>query len=234
MVAIFGGTGAIGSALIDWYLNAKWRVICIGRSSNPGVTETESSFSFVHWDPVGLDSKIPKEFPHSVDAIVWAQGSNCSDNIYSYDRSQFNLIIESNVVYILETLHQLIASDRLTHPCRMVVISSIWQTISRNNKLSYMISKAALRGVVGSLSIDIADQGHMVNAVLPGVLDTPMTHRSLSDAEIGAIIAGTPNNSLTDINDVCNLTAFLTSDQNTGITGQFITADRGYSCSRLI
>ena len=97
-----------------------------------------------------------------------------------------------------------------------------------------MISKAALRGVVGSLSIDIADQGHMVNAVLPGVLDTPMTHRSLSDAEIGTIIAGTPNNSLTDINDVCNLTAFLTSDQNTGITGQFITADNGYSYSRLI
>jgi Dehydrogenases with different specificities (related to short-chain alcohol dehydrogenases) len=59
------------------------------------------------------------------------------------------------------------------------VISSIWQNIARQNKLSYCVTKAALQGLIQSLMIDLGSAGHLVNAVLPGVLDTQMTRNNL-------------------------------------------------------
>ena len=74
----------------------------------------------------------------------------------------------------------------------------------------------------------------MVNAVLPGALDTPMTRANLSAAQINALQVSTPLGSLASLEDVANLVGFLCSENNTGITGQFIAADRGFSHARII
>lgn len=186
------------------------------------------------WDVIGagVDS-MPPELPE-VGAVVWAQGANCSDDIYDLDIGRHQALYEANVLYILQSLQQLILKGRLARNSRLCVISSIWQNIARQKKLSYCITKSALQGMVQSLSIDLGGEGHLINAVLPGALDTPMTRANLTPQQISALESMTPLGSLPTLGDVCGLVSFLCSEQNRGITGQFIAADRGFSHARIL
>ena len=106
--------------------------------------------------------------------------------------------------------------------------------MAKQDKLSYTVSKSAIKGLVSSLVIDLGFNGAMINAVLPGVLDTPMTKSNLSEEQIDNIKKITPLKSLPSLIDVVNMVGFLCSDQNTGVTGQFIKVDKGFSNARII
>jgi len=169
-----------------------------------------------------------------IDAIIWAQGMNVNDNARSFDAELHRRVYDANVVYILASLKSVLDNDLLSSTARLVIISSIWQNIARSNKLTYGVTKSALLGLVQSLSLDLGAEGKLVNAVLPGALDTPMTRANLSAEQIGRLESMTPLGSLPALSDVCNLAGFLCSPENTGITGQFIAADRGFSHAKIL
>jgi hypothetical protein len=137
-------------------------------------------------------------------------------------------------LYILATLKALLNHNLLEHPARLCVVSSIWQNLAKQNKLSYCMTKAALQGLVLSASADLAVDGHLINAVLPGALDTPMTRVNLDDAQISSLTSATLFKRLPSLGDVASLVLFLCSPENSGITGQFIAADLGFSNVRLL
>ena len=96
------------------------------------------------------------------------------------------------------------------------------------------MTKAALQGLVLSASTDLAADGHLFNAVLPGALDTPMTHRTLQAAQLERLTVATKFNHLATVEDVASLVLYLCSPDNTGITGQFIATDLGFSNVHLL
>jgi NAD(P)-dependent dehydrogenase (short-subunit alcohol dehydrogenase family) len=128
----------------------------------------------------------------------------------------------------------LLRHNLLERPAKLCVISSIWQNLARQNKLSYCMTKAALQGLVLSASADLALDGHLINAVLPGALDTPMTRHNLDTAQLNTLTSATRFQRLPALGDVTSLVLFLCSTENTGITGQFIAADLGFSNVRLL
>ena len=85
-----------------------------------------------------------------------------------------------------------------------------------------------------SVSNDLARDGYLINAVLPGVIDTPMTHRNLTEKQIESVLGGTQFKRLATLNDVSSAVFMLCSNMNSGITGQFINVDLGYSNVRII
>ena len=232
LAVVFGASGAIGAAIVGWFERHDYRVLAASR--NPDSALDHDDTHWIAFDPnaplLGLEG-IKEE---SVNAVVWAQGANLSDSIHSFDVEAHRSLYEANVTYILLSLQAMLSKSLLSPSARLCVISSIWQNIAKQNKLSYGITKAALQGLVQSLAIDLGSSGHMVNAVLPGALDTPMTRANLSAAQIDALQAATPLGSLATLEDVANLVGFLCSENNTGITGQFISADRGFSHARII
>ena len=167
-------------------------------------------------------------------AVCWAQGANCTDSVYDVDPHQHMEIYSANVGYILTTLKALLAGGMLAPATRMCVISSIWQNLARQSKLSYCVSKAALQGLVLSAAADMAKDGHLINAVLPGAIDTPMTQRNLSSEQMQRLTAATGFGRLASLEDVTSLALYLCSPDNTGITGQFIATDLGFSHVRIV
>lgn len=227
---VFGASGTIGAAVARWFAERGWRVIGVSRSGGACAHASES----LAWDVGDAGAAFDGLRQNEAEAIVWAQGMNLSDDIGSYDRARHREVYDANVVYILDSLQALRARGLVGPGARLCVISSIWQDIARQQKLSYCVSKSALEGLVRSLSVDLGPEGILVNAVLPGPLDTPMTHRNLSPAQLTAIVEATPLRSLPTLDDVCGLVGFLCSNANTGITGQFVAADRGYSYVRIV
>lgn len=229
-IVVFGSSGSIGQAICDHYRAQDYHVVGVGRADS-------AEHSTVKWDG-GVKAFSDAMRLHlggaKVDAVVWAQGMNFNDDIDTFDLNEHLKMYEANVTYILNTLKALIDFDLLEEDARLCVISSIWQNIARQKKLSYCITKSALQGLIQSLSIDLGRQGKLINAVLPGALDTVMTRANLSQEQISGLESATPLGSLPSLADVTGLVAYLCSTQNTGITGQFIAADKGFSNARIL
>ena len=223
---LMGASGAIGRAVRENFMARSWDVI--------GVTRGKVSEACqVSWNPLDNSSNMPNELG-PFDAVCWAQGKNANDSIYNFDGTLHLEMYEANVVYVLSSLNYLLKYNLLTKPARLCVISSIWQEISRQNKLSYGVTKSALKGLVLSLANDMGVDGHLINAILPGALDTPMTHQNLSGEQLNKLIKATQFLRLPNLEDVANTAYYLCSPENTGVTGQFIKVDLGYSDVRII
>jgi len=220
---VFGGGGQIGAACVERLRDSGFEVVATGRTASDGIAA---------YDPLADKFALPGE--GAFDAVIWAQGANLNDSILDFDAERHRAIYDANVLFVLESLHALLTSERLARGARLCVISSVWQRVARPNKLSYMVSKAALHGLVLSAATDLADRGILVNAVLPGAIDTPMTRQNLTAEQIGRIEGMTKFNRLAALGDVAALVAFLCSSANTSITGQFVAVDLGFENARLV
>jgi NAD(P)-dependent dehydrogenase (short-subunit alcohol dehydrogenase family) len=222
---VFGGGGQIGAACADALSNGGFDVTATGRAADEGA-------GIAGYDPLHGKHQLPGE--GAFDAVVWAQGANLNDSILDFDAERHCAIYDANVLFVLESMHALLELDRLATGARLCVISSVWQTVARPNKLSYMVSKAALQGLVLSAATDLAERGILVNAILPGALDTPMTRQNLTAEQVGRISDMTKFGRLAALGDVAALVAFLCSAANTSITGQFVAVDLGFQNARLV
>ena len=222
---IFGGGGQIGSACVAAFSHAGFETVATGRQSNDAV-------GIVAYDPLGSATMLPDG--QRFDAVVWAQGTNLNDSIVEFDIERHRALYEANVLFVAASMNALVTSGRLAVGAKMCVVSSVWQRVARTKKFSYMTTKAALSGLVMSAALDLAEHNIMVNAVLPGALETPMTRQNLSADQIDKLARMTPFNRLPEIADVAALCLFLCSSSNTSITGQFISVDLGFEHARLV
>jgi 3alpha(or 20beta)-hydroxysteroid dehydrogenase len=91
---------------------------------------------------------------------------------------------------------------------------------------AYTASKWALRGLTRTASLDLADRGIRANAIMPGLVDTPMMD-SASPAFLDAALAEIPAGRIGSPGDVAPLVAFLLSDDSAYISGAEIAVDGG-------
>jgi 3-oxoacyl-[acyl-carrier protein] reductase len=232
---VFGASGSIGQAICIHLYEHGYRVIGAGRSSSAKSELQESNWAIWTGDEVEFSQDLNSKLPGAkLDCVVWAQGMNFNDEIGDFDSEKHLQMYEANVLFILRSLQVIMAGEMLSQNARLCIISSIWQNIARQSKLSYCVTKSALQGLVQSLAIDLGKQGILINAVLPGALDTPMTRSNLNSAQLEKLESATPLQSLASLDDVTGLVYYLCSQDNTGITGQFISADRGFSYARIL
>lgn len=231
-VLLFGASGAIGSSIADVFLSRNWNVVGVTRNVDSAHAK---GVSWIAADPLANEESSVVYDEHApYHAVCWAQGGNVNDSVYDVDLDAHLQLYQANCVYILSSLKLLLQRNLLEKPARLCVISSIWQEIARQNKLSYSMTKSALRGLVLSAAADLAADGHLVNAILPGALETPMTRKNLTAEQISELAGATQFNRLPQLGDVARLAMFLCSEENTGITGQFIAADLGFSRVRIL
>jgi 3-oxoacyl-[acyl-carrier protein] reductase len=225
---VFGGRGALGEAICRRLSMAGADVIA-SSSQAPHLEENQAVDRWIRVDPP-TDSGLASlyDLPR-LDAVVWAQGVNATDSVAFFDSDVFSTVLEANVTFIARTLARLVQLDRLATPSRLCILSSIWQEQARTAKFSYTVSKAAIAGLVRSCAADLGPRQVLVNAVLPGVVDTPMTHANLSVEQIGAIRSASALGRLATPDDIAAAVAFLVGPTNGAITGQSITVDAGFS-----
>lgn len=221
-ILVFGAGGALGNAISNELVHQNNCLFTAGSSS----IDTSSQHIPLSYDYPFNDA--PFDVLPVLDAVIWAQGLNCSDTVSNFQPSELQHVLNGNVLFIAASLQSLLASGKLAAGSRLVIVSSIWQLESRPGKFSYTVSKAALQGLVKSCALDLGKQGILINAVLPGVVDTPMTRTHLSEAQIHTITSQTALQSLPAPEDIAAAVSFLASPKNRAITGQFLTVDGGF------
>jgi len=94
----------------------------------------------------------------------------------------------------------------------------------------YSASKGAVRAISKAAATTFGRQGVRVNALFPGIIETPMT-QALSDSKelLGQLIQATPLQRLGQPSDIANAALFLASDESSYITGAELVIDGGFS-----
>lgn len=94
----------------------------------------------------------------------------------------------------------------------------------------YTASKGAVRALSKAAAAAFGRQGIRVNALFPGIIETPMTQALSSSKELlGRLIQATPLQRLGQPIDIAQAALFLASDESSYMTGSELVIDGGFS-----
>ncbi|WP_412050792.1 SDR family NAD(P)-dependent oxidoreductase [Hoeflea sp. Naph1] len=120
----------------------------------------------------------------------------------------------------------------------IVNISSLASVqINKMPYFGYYASKAGLNHFTRALAVNYAPHGIRANAVLPGVMNTPLIYKQISteystvEDMVKARNAASPMGKMGDAWDVAYASLFLASDEAKYVTGVCIPVDGGKSCA---
>ena len=109
---------------------------------------------------------------------------------------------------------------------RIINISSIVASTGNPGQANYAAAKAGLIGLTKSLAAETARRGITVNAVAPGMINTPMT-QALTEAQQTALQGQIPTGRLGEPEDIAAGIIYLASDEAAYVTGQTLHINGG-------
>jgi 3-oxoacyl-[acyl-carrier protein] reductase len=102
---------------------------------------------------------------------------------------------------------------------RIIAISSLSGMIGHRGQTNYSAAKSGLHGAARSLATEVASRGITVNVVAPGLIHSPSTKNTFTEAQIESMVpmkrTGRPE-------EVASVVGFLASEQASYLSGQII------------
>ena len=112
---------------------------------------------------------------------------------------------------------------------RIVNLGSIMSVLGGPGLVAYAASKGAVLQLTKALAHDLCPDGIRVNAIAPGVIETPMTVATRNDPEaIGRFMMHTPMKRPGQPEELVGPVLFLASHMSTYVTGALLPVDGGY------
>lgn len=161
-----------------------------------------------------------------VDVLVNSAGVADDGVIWKMTDEQWRRVIDVDLTGVFNCCRAVAGTMRQSGGGAIVNIASINGLRGKFGQTNYSAAKAGVIGFTKALARELARADVTVNAVAPGLIETPMT-RGLPDAArekaLGEILLGR----LGRAEDVADLVVFLCGDGARFITGQTIQVDGG-------
>jgi NAD(P)-dependent dehydrogenase (short-subunit alcohol dehydrogenase family) len=238
-ILLTGATSGIGLETLKSLLANKNKVYAVARdfSKISNLLEFHSD-SLV---PITFDLKdtenIEKIFneinlvDEKLDAMIHCAGIEETIPLTLYSPAKIKNIYEVNVFAGIELLRHFTKKKYSNDGASAVFVSSVMGVLGQPGKIGYCSTKAAVLGMVKASALEFAKRKIRVNAVLPGVVNTPMTQNLFSQisAENVEEIKAMHPLGIGEVSDVVPSIEFLISTNSRWITGQNFIIDGGYS-----
>ncbi len=147
------------------------------------------------------------------------------------DNARFDLVFEPNVRGVFNCMKYQ-AKVMLEQGFGSIINNaSMGGVIGFENAALYIGTKHAIVGMTKTASIEWFKQGVRVNALCPGLIETPFHHRGIwpsVDAQ-HAFAASTPASRFGTAEEMATVVAFLGSEDASYVSGHALLADGGYS-----
>lgn len=229
---VTGGAGGMGLATVERLARDGYTVVMVDRDEALATRETE------RLQAQGLDVQcrvldltdeaavraLVQSLP-PVRALVNNAGIFDERKFMEVSNADFRRAYEVNLIAVA-TLTQEVAKT-MPEGGRIVNIASRAYLGAKNHP-HYVASKAAVVGYTRASAMELARRGILVNAIAPGLIDTPIL-RALTPERLAAQLALQPTGQAGRPEDIAQAVAFLVSPQTGFITGQVLFVDGGKS-----
>jgi NAD(P)-dependent dehydrogenase (short-subunit alcohol dehydrogenase family) len=164
-----------------------------------------------------------------VDSIVTCAGVEKHGAGHEFSEEDFDWIMSVNLKGTwLSARSAVRAMIRAGHGGTVVMIGSINSVVGNPGASAYCASKGGVLMLGKALALDWAPFGVRVNIIGPGVVDTPMSARSLADPQKRArMMERTPLGRPAPPAEIASVAAFLTSAASSFMTGAYVPVDGG-------
>ena len=181
-------------------------------------------------NPASIDSYLKTARREKIDILVNNAGINTPRTIEDLRDEEIAESWQTNVAAVLSLTRALTPFMRKQGWGRIVNLSSIFSLVTKQKRIVYSATKAALNGLTRAAAVELAPAGVLVNAVCPGYVDTELTRKNNSPADLKKIAALIPLGRMASPSEIARFVAFLCSEENTYITGQTLVIDGGFTC----
>jgi NAD(P)-dependent dehydrogenase (short-subunit alcohol dehydrogenase family) len=147
------------------------------------------------------------------------------------DDANWNRVLDINLDGVFYAMREEIPAMLDDGGGAIVNTSSIAGVLGFPNLSPYVASKHGVVGLTRSAAVEFSSESLRVNAVLPGVIDTPMVARA-GDADAESMeqtIAAIPTGRLGQPEEIAAAVVWLCSEDASYVTGQPLPVDGGYS-----
>lgn len=171
-------------------------------------------------DPAAIDAGVAAvEAAHgSVDVLVNNAGVTSEGTLWDLDVESWDTVLATNLraTFLLSRAAGALMRDRRWG--RIINLSSLAGQTARPTGVPYAASKAGIIALTRVFALELAAHGVTVNAIAPGVTDTPMLQK-VDAAIVDRLIAQIPVQRVALPDDIAALVAFLVSDHGASVTG---------------
>jgi len=137
-------------------------------------------------------------------------------------------VIDVNLNGSFNVVHAWLAALRQTRGC-IINVGSIASFTGVGGTLGYSPSKGGVRLMTQALARDLAADGIRVNAIAPGVIETPMTQSTRESPErLESFMARTPMRRVGQPEELVGPIVFLASSMSSYVTGVTLPVDGGF------
>ena len=236
---ITGAAGGLGQALAKKLSAAGWQLVVTSRDGE----RLRQAYGDQHLQIVADCSTVVGA--QHIFAVAKAEQmlptglAHCVGNIrlgalHRMSEADFMDCLNANLISAFHTLAAFIGACREARtPGAAVLVSSAAARIGTPNHEAVAAAKAGLEGLVRGAAASYASAGIRVNAVAPGILDTPAS-ASIIGSQIARDAAARqyPLPGIGSADELADLMAWLLSDAAARVTGQVWAMDAGFSSIR--
>ena len=233
VAVVIGATGGIGSATARLLASRGYQLLLVSHNEEKLqklAGELDMPYfvaDATQFDQVELAAKQAKESLGRVDSMINAVGSLILKPAHITSQKDFDQTIALNVATAFATVRAAVGVMRESGGS-IVLFSSAAARIGLANHEAIAAAKGAVEGLVRAAAATYAGKNIRVNAIAPGLVETPLTEVIWSrPRSADASKALHPLGRLGKPEDIASLTGWLVNPQNSWITGQVIGVDGG-------
>lgn len=232
---ITGGASGIGEGMVDLF--SKEGAIVIAADINEAALEVASQKENVHGMKLNVASdedweafaKEVNERFGKIDILVNNAGISSEKSFEDIDLDDWQKMLSINGFGPFAGMKHVAPYMVAQNTGSIINISSYTAQIGQGFN-HYSASKGAVRAISKAAATTFGRQGVRVNALFPGIIETPMTAAlSASKELLGQLVQATPLQRLGKPEDIANAALFLASDESSFITGSELVIDGGFS-----
>ncbi len=155
-----------------------------------------------------------------IDVLVNNAGILRSTKAADVSPEEWHLVVDANLTGAFLCARAAYPALRDSGHGRIVNVASMaGRATSTLGGVHYTTAKAGVLGLTRHLAREWAADGITVNAISPGIVDTPMVRDSTDAARMVQVLAAIPLGRLAEPGEIASLITFLASDEASYITG---------------
>ena len=223
---ITGGSQGIGAGLVAGYRRQGWAVVATARTIKPSEDPDLLTVAGDITDPAtaGRIADAALERFGRIDTLVNNAGVYISKPFTEYTAADYATVTGVNLAGFFWLTQRVITEMVTRHSGHVVNISATLAEVASSGTPEVLaaLTKGGLAAATRSLAVEYASRGIRVNAVSPGIIQTPV-HPAESYAGLGDQLP--PLGRVGQVSDVVDAILFLESSPY--ITGEILHVDGG-------